>query len=54
MAMKIIVVFDYPDINDINGPIADQEIDSLTIDLKRLENTVGYNWYIDDVVESTE
>lgn len=54
MAMKIIVIFDYPHINDINGPVADQEIDSLTIDLKRLENTVGYNWYIDDVVGSEE
>lgn len=52
--MKIIVVFDFPGIKDINGSLADQEIDSLTIDLKRLENTVGYSWYIDDVVESTE
>ena len=52
--MKIVVIFDYPHINDINGPLADEEIDSLTIDLKRLENTVGYNWYIDDVVGSEE
>jgi hypothetical protein len=50
--MKIIVVFDFPDVKDVNGVLADQEIECLTIDLKRLENTVGYNWYIDDVVSS--
>jgi len=48
--MKVIVVFDYPEINDVNGPLADEEIDTLTIDLNNLAKDVGYKWYIDDVV----
>ena len=52
--MKVIVVFDFPEINDVNGALADHEIDSLTIDLKNLEKDVGYKWYIDDVIGSSE
>jgi hypothetical protein len=48
--MKVIVVFDYPEIKDVNGLLADEQIDTLTIDLKNLAKDVGYNWYIDDVV----
>jgi hypothetical protein len=45
--MKIIVVFDYPEISDPEGEDADWAVDSLTDDLKKL----GNEWYIDDVVE---
>jgi hypothetical protein len=48
--MKVIVVFDYPEIKDVNGLLADEQIDTLTLDLNNLAKDVGYNWYIDDVV----
>lgn len=46
--MKVIVVFDFPDIKDVESNEADFWIDALTADLQRLENTVGYNWHIED------
>lgn len=49
--MKIIVVFDYPEISDPEGEDADWAVDSLTDDLKRLGIEGEYEWYIDDVVE---
>jgi len=46
--MKVVVVFDFPDVVDVDSDHADNVIDELTIDLKRLENTVGYTWYIEE------
>ena len=42
--MKVIVVFDFPDVDDVDSDHADNVIDELTIDLKRL----GYTWYIEE------
>lgn len=42
--MKVIVVFEFPEITDANSSEATFEIDSLSDDINRLE----YNWYIDD------
>lgn len=47
--MKIVVVFDFPEIVDPNSNEATFEIDSLSDDINRL----GYNWYIDDVIPPT-
>jgi hypothetical protein len=50
--MKVFVVFDFPDIIDVNSEQADNIIECLEIDLK---NSMGdgrsdsdYQWYIDD------
>jgi len=56
--MKVYVVFDFPEISDVNSPEADHAIDLLEIDMK---NTFGKestrltsdpysecSWYIDD------
>ena len=42
--MKVIVHFDFPDVVDVYSDHADNVIDELTIDLKRL----GYTWYIEE------
>ena len=49
--MKIIVVFDYPEISDIEGADADFAVDSLSNELKKFGIEGEYEWYIDDVVE---
>lgn len=49
--MKIIVIFDYPEISDPEGADADFAVDSLSGDLKRLGAEGEYEWYIDDVIE---
>ena len=46
--MKVYVVFDFPEIDDVNGEDADWVIDSLTHDLKKMANDGEYDWYIDD------
>lgn len=61
--MKVYVVFDFPEISDVNSQEADQVIDLLEIDLK---NTFGKestrlggdpysecSWYIDDAEGGT-
>ena len=49
--MKIIVVFDYPEISYPEGEDADWAVDSLSDDLRWLGDEGEYEWYIDDVVE---
>jgi hypothetical protein len=46
--MKVYVVFDFPEISDVNGPEADWAIDSLSNDLEIMASTTLYQWYIDD------
>lgn len=48
--MKVVVVFDFPEIKDANSQDATFVIDSLSDDLKRFGNDGEYEWYIDDVV----
>ncbi len=55
--MKVFVVFDFPDIIDVNSEQADNIIECLEIDLK---NSMGdgrsdsdYQWYIDDAEEGS-
>ena len=52
--MKVIVVFDFPEIQDVNSSAADFAIDSLTNDLKIMASTSLYQWYIDDAVEDVK
>ena len=42
--MKVIVVFDFPDVDDVDSDNADNVLDELAIDLKRLE----YTWHIEE------
>lgn len=46
--MKVFVVFDFPEIEDVNSEEATFAIDSLSDDLKIMSNTTLYQWYIDD------
>jgi hypothetical protein len=46
--MKVFVVFDFPEIKDVNSPEADFAIDSLSNDLEIMANITLYQWYIDD------
>lgn len=48
--MKVIVVFDFPEIKDADSSDASFLIDSLSDDLRRFGNDGEYDWYIDDVV----
>lgn len=49
--MKVYVVFDFPEITDVEGNAADFTIDSLSDDLEIMANTTLYQWYIDEVTE---
>ena len=49
--MKVYVVFDFPEITDVEGNEADFAIDSLSDDLKIMANTTLYQWYIDEAIE---
>jgi hypothetical protein len=42
--MKVIVVFDFPDVDAVDSDNADNVLDELAIDLKRL----GYTWHIEE------
>lgn len=48
--MKIYVVFDFPEITDVNGEDATFVIDSLSDDLDNFAREGEYDWYIDDAV----
>lgn len=45
--MKIVVVFDYPEVGNSSSALADDIIDELMIDLKR----VADNWTIEEVFD---
>ncbi len=49
--MKVYVVFDFPEITDVNSPEADFAIDSLSEDLTGFARDGEYEWYIDDAEE---
>lgn len=49
--MKIFVVFDFPEIQDVNSEDATFAIDSLSQDLEEFCEDGEYDWYIDDAVE---
>lgn len=46
--MKVHVVFDFPEIADINGEDANFAISSLSNDLDIFAQEGEYDWYIDD------
>ena len=47
--MKVIVVFDFPEISDPNSSDATFVIDSLSNDLDIFAQDGEYDWYIEDV-----
>lgn len=49
--MKVFVVFDFPEIDDVNGEDATFIIDSLSEDLEALARDGEYDWYIDDAIQ---
>jgi hypothetical protein len=49
--MKVFVVFDFPEITDVDGSEADFAIDSLSKDLSRFARDGEYEWYINDAQE---
>lgn len=48
--MKVIVVFDFPEVDDVNSEEATFIIDSLSEDLEGFAREGEYDWYIDDAV----
>lgn len=50
--MKVYVVFEFPEITDVNSDDATFAINSLSEDLKGFARDGEYDWYIDDAVES--
>ena len=48
--MKVLVVFDFPEISNPDSADADFTIDSLSNDLDSFAKNGEYDWYIDDVV----
>lgn len=48
--MKIVVIFDFPEIKDANSQDATFVIDSLSDDLKRFGKYGEYEWYIEEVL----
>lgn len=47
--MKVLVIFDLPEVKDVEGPEADFAIDALSEDLKGFGKDRGYDWHIEDV-----
>lgn len=47
--MKIVVIFDEPDIKDPDSQEATNAIDILSDEL-RIMDSLGYDWYIDEVI----
>jgi hypothetical protein len=48
--MKVFVVFDFPEIDDVNSEDATFAIDSLSKDLDIFAQEGEYDWYIDDAI----
>jgi hypothetical protein len=46
--MKVFVVFDFPEIKDVNSEDATFAIDSLSNDLEGFARDGEYEWYIND------
>lgn len=49
--MKVIVVFDFPEIDDVNSEDATFTINSLSEDLEGFARDGEYEWYIDDAIQ---
>lgn len=49
--MKVIVVFDFPEINDSSSFDADFIIETLSDDLDEFCRIGEYDWYLDDVIQ---
>lgn len=49
--MKVLVVFDFPEIKDVDGEDANFVIDSLSQDLHELAREGEYDWYIEDAIQ---
>lgn len=52
--MKVVVIFDYPEITDLEGEGATFMIDNLSEDLLDFGDDTGHVWYIDDVYTDAE
>jgi hypothetical protein len=52
--MKVFVVFDFPEIKDVNGEEATFAIDALSEDLEGFARDNGYDWYIHDAVREVK
>lgn len=48
--MKVLVVFDFPEIKDVDGEDATFAIDSLSEDLECFARDGEYDWYIEDAI----
>lgn len=46
--MKVLVIFDFPEIKDVNGPDADLALSALSDDLRVFANHTLYKWHIED------
>lgn len=46
--MKVYVVFEFPEISDVNSEDATFAIDALSEDLEGFARDGEYDWYIDD------
>ena len=52
--MKVVVVFDFPEITDVEGEDATFMIDSLSEDLFDFSDDNNYMWYIEDAYIDAE
>lgn len=52
--MKVIVVFDFPEISDPNSSDATFAIDSLSNDLDIFAREGEYDWYIEDATGDSD
>lgn len=47
--MKVLVIFELPEIKDVNGADADFALDALSEELKGFATNHGYDWHIEEV-----
>ncbi len=53
ISMKVIMVFEYPDIKDVNSPEADDVIEHLSAQCQEFEENFGCFVYVDDAYEDS-
>jgi hypothetical protein len=51
--MKVIMVFEYPDIKDVQSPEADDVIEHLSAQCQEFEENFGCFVYVDDAYEDS-
>jgi hypothetical protein len=49
--MKIFVVFEFPEISDVESTEADYTIQCVSGDIQKYAASIDCDWYIDDVTE---